>query len=212
MAAPSGVTGAPSRAMFDSHASESETQLLLYTDSYRIRGNLRTRRRRLTDILNQEEADFLVVEDVVYEELASGALVHRATHAQVNLDTVLFGVSNDRVHPLPDMRTTKVARPALIGLPPFTIRGRIHLNAEPDLRTALRLLQARFVPVTEAVYWSDHDEVDEPPTQAVVVAFNHARAQILAPYEEEPVWEGVGGSQTRGASASDETAMPGWVD
>lgn len=167
--------------------SEQTLPLLLYTDSYRVRGVIRTRRRRLSDVLNDPDANFLVIEDVVFEEFGSGALVHRASYAQVNLSTVLFAVSNDPVESQPELRQPKVSRRALISLPPFTIVGHIHLVPEPELRVALKELRSRFLPVTDVSYWSDY--LDEGRTRVPMVAFNHARAQILAPYdgaEEEP--------------------------
>jgi hypothetical protein len=167
--------------------AEQTLPLLLYTDSYRVRGVIRTRRRLLSDVLNDPEATVLGVEDVVFEEFGSGALVHRASYAQVNLATVLFAVSNDPTESQPELRQPKVSRRALISLPPFTIVGRIHLVPEPELRVALKELRSRFLPVTDVSYWSDY--LDEGRTQVPMVAFNHARAQILAPYdggEDEP--------------------------
>ena len=160
---------------------EQALPLLVYTDSYRVRGLIRTRRRRLSDVLNEPDASFLVVEDVVFEEFGSGALIHRANYAQVNLSAVLFGVSNEPVDPQPELRQVKVSQKALISLPPFTIVGHIHLLPEPDLRVALHELRDRFLPVTEVTYWSDY--LDEGRTEVPMVAFNHARAQILAPYD-----------------------------
>lgn len=187
--------------MFDSYASELATPLLLFTDSYKVRGRLRTRQRRLTDVLNAEDTTFLVLEDVTFEELGSGATIHRAPYAQVNLNTVLFGVSEEPVEATPDLKTVKVPQQALISMPPFTIRGHIHLSPEPNLREALSMLRDRFIPITEAWYWSEY--LDEARTQSPMVAFNHSRAQILAPYEgEADVWEGLGGQPA--------TADPGW--
>jgi hypothetical protein len=188
-------------AVFDSIGGETASPLLLFTDSYKVRGTLRTRRRRLTDILNAEDVQFLVLEEVIFEELGSGATIHRAPYAQVNLNTVLFGVTEEPVEPSPDMKTIKVPQQALISLPPFTIRGHIHLSPEPNLREALNLLRDRFVPVTEAWYWSDF--LDEARSQSAMLAFNHSRAQILAPYEgEADVWEGLGG---QGKAETDRT-------
>ena len=179
--------------MFDTYGTESLELVLLYTDSYKVRGTLRTRARRLTDVLNSDDSQFLVLEDVTFEELGSGTTVHRAPYAQINLSTVLFGVATEAAEPRPEMRTLKVEQEALISLPPFTIRGHIHLVPELDLRGALALLQARFIPVTSAVYWSDY--LDEARTEVAMVAFNHAHAQILAPYEgDADVWQGLEGA------------------
>jgi hypothetical protein len=190
-------------AVFDSYGGETASLLVLFTDSYKVRGTLRTRRRRLTDVLNAEDTQFLVLEEVIFEELGSGATIHRAPYAQVNLNTVLFGITDEEVEPMPDMKTVKVPQQALISMPPFTIRGHIHLSPEPNLREALNLLRDRFVPVTEAWYWSDY--LDEARTQSPMLAFNHSRAQILAPYEgEADVWEGLGGTAATEADRTSE--------
>jgi hypothetical protein len=187
--------GGTVRAVFDSHGGEQASPLLLFTDSYKVRGTLRTRRRRLTDVLNAEDAQFLV-----FEELGKGTTVHRAPYAQVNLSTVLFGVAEEQLDPTPDLKTVKVQQQALISLPPFTIRGQIHLTPEPNLRNALDLLRDRFVPVTDAWFWSEF--LDEARTQSPMIAFNHSRAQILAPYEgEADVWQGLGGGTSAARSA-----------
>ena len=45
---------------------------------------------------------------------------------------------------------------AIISMPPFKIVGTIHLlPTEGDLRQALAELTGRFLPVTDATYWSD---------------------------------------------------------
>ena len=42
-----------------------------------------------------------------------------------------------------------------ISVPPFTVTGPIHCMPERTLREALGELHGRFLPVTEATYWSD---------------------------------------------------------
>ena len=85
--------------------------------------------------------------------------------AQVNLGTVLFGVADDPVEPTPELRVPKVTERALISIPPFTITGHIHLLPERSLHQALGELLGRFIPVTDAVYWSDR--VGEARTEAL---------------------------------------------
>jgi hypothetical protein len=77
----------------------------------------------------------------------------------------------------------------MISIPPFRITGRIHLLPERDLREALSELTGRFLPVTDATYWSD--TVGEARNTAPMVAVNHARAQILAPHREADPWAGL---------------------
>jgi hypothetical protein len=102
---------------------------------------------------------------------------------------VLFAVGDSPVQPVPELRTPKIPEQALISIPPFRITGRIHLLPERDLRDALEELTGRFLPVTEATYWSD--SVGEARTTAPLIAFNHGRAQILAPHREVDPWAGI---------------------
>ena len=176
--------------------------LTLYTDAFVIRGSIRTRQSRITDLLNQADEEFLVLTDAVVDEYGVRGSPVKSEFAQVNLDAVLFAVTEGPVEPRPDLRTPKVPEQALISIPPFRIVGRVHLLPERDLREALSELTGRFVPITDATYWSD--TVGEARSTASMLAINHHRAQILAPYREVDVWGGLdrGGE----ASASDAPA------
>jgi hypothetical protein len=174
-------------------ADEQNVVLTLYTDAYVVRGSMRTRQRRVTDILNDAEHDFLVLTDVVMDEYGSRTIAARAEYVQVNLAAVLFAVADTPIEPVPELRTPKVAEEAMISIPPFRIVGRIHLLPERNLRDALAELIGRFVPVTDAYYWSDG--VGEARTSAAMVAFNHSRAQVLAPHREVDPWEGLSRSE-----------------
>jgi hypothetical protein len=154
--------------------------LTCYTDAFIIRGTLQGMHRRLTDALNVTDEPFLVLEDVTFEEFRTGAVLERAAFAQVNLSTVLFAYqSGDELPTTPELRSVKVRQPALVSLPPFRVVGQVHLPPERSLRDALRELLGRFVPLTEATFWSD--PLGIPRTSVAMLAFNHARSQILAP-------------------------------
>jgi hypothetical protein len=107
----------------------------------------------------------------------------------VNLASVLFAVADTTIEARADLRTPKVPEQAMISIPPFRITGRIHLLPERDLREALSELTGKFLPVTDAIYWSD--TVGEARATAPMVAVNHARAQILAPHREADPWAGL---------------------
>ncbi len=158
--------------------------MTLYTDTYVIRGTLTTQQRRLSDVLNMAEDDFLVLSDTVLEALGGRPDRHVAPQAQVNLAAVLFAVATDPVTPLPELRTPKVAETTLVSIPPFSVTGRIHLLPERQVRDALQELQGRFIPVTDATFWSDL--LGEPARTVPMLAVNRARAQILSPYEGTP--------------------------
>jgi hypothetical protein len=187
--------------MFEQIGAESTTRITLYTDSHVVRGDLSTRQRRLTDVLNASEASFLVLDNVVFEDFGVHAVVERAQYAQVNLATILFAVAEAEVEPTPELRMTKVPEMALVSVPPFKITGRIHLLPERDLHLALDELVGRFLPMTDATFWSDG--LGEARTPAPFLAVNHARAQILAPFQELDVWAGVVVSATEPSEPSE---------
>jgi hypothetical protein len=185
--------------MFQGMSPESRVAVTLYTDAYVVRGQIQTRHRRLTDILNQAEHGFVVLTDVTLEEFGSHGSATQSEYAQVNLGAVLFGVSDELVEPLPELRTPKVAEQALISVPPFRVVGRIHLLPGRDLRQALDELTGAFVPVTEATYWSE--TVGEPRTSVHAVTVNHSRAHILAPHHAVDPWEGLPRAAAGGVDA-----------
>ena len=67
--------------------------------------------------------------------------------------------------------------------------GFIHLMPERSLRNALSELTGHFLPVTDAAYWSD--SLNEARLSATLLAVNHERAQILAPYRVSDPWVGL---------------------
>ncbi len=175
-----------------------EKTLVLYTDALITHGTVRTRQHRITDILNQPDEPFLILEDVMVEEFGSRGQPIRSDYAQVNLDAVLFAVTNDPVPPMPELRTPKTPEQAIISVPPFSVIGTIHLMPMGgNLRDALRELTGRFLPVTDATFWSDR--LGEARQQAMVVAINHQRAHILAPHREVDPWAGIDRSAAGGA-------------
>lgn len=182
------------------------TSITLITDSFVVRGTIQTRHRRITDMLNTAEHAFLVLEQVTFDEFGSTGVAIQSDYAQVNLGAVLFGVAHEPVEPVPELRVPKVSQRALIAVPPFTITGHIHLLPGRDLHGALDELMGRFIPVTDAVYWSDR--VGEARSSALVVAVNHARAQILAPHRDVDPWAGLDRARENPGAAAGPVARP----
>ena len=174
--------------MFDQIA-EQPVVVTLYTDAYVVRGTVTSRHRRVSDILNMAPESFIVLSDVTMDEWGSTATPVRADYAQVNLGSVLFAVADTSVEPTPELRLRKIPEQAFISVPPFRIVGNIHLPPEQNMRLALGELIGRFVPVTDATFWSD--TVGEAKQSAVMVAVNHSRAQILAPHTDVDPWVGL---------------------
>ena len=196
--------------MFESliGAEPSLVPLTLYTDAFVIKGTIRSRQGRITDILNQADEGFLVLSDAVVDEYGSRGTPVRTEYAQVNLSAVLFAVADSPVEARPDLRTPKVPEQALISIPPFRVIGRVHLLAERDLREALGELTGRFIPVTDATFWSD--QIGEARTAAPMVAINHERAQILAPHREVDPWAGLDRGGDASVSGSTEGPSSCW--
>ncbi len=174
--------------------------MTLYTEQFVVRGTIQTRQHRVTDILNDADQRFLVLEDVSMEELGSRELPTRADYAQVNLASILFAVSLQAIEPTRELRTPKITERALVSIPPFRVIGNVHLLLERSLRDSLAELQAQFVPVTDAVFWSER--LGEARRSAAMVAVNQARAEILAPFREvnpsaDPAGTAPSGSPTR---------------
>jgi hypothetical protein len=196
--------------MFAAFNEVGRAELTLYTDALITHGFVRTRHQRVTDILNLAEDSFLVFEDVTVDEFGSRGQPIRAAYAQVNLEAVLFAVANTPIEPSPELRTPKLPEPAIISVPPFKVTGLIHLMPSGgNLRDALRELTGRFLPVTEATYWSE--TLGEARQTALLVAVNHHRAQILAPHQEVDPWTGLGSSdQPREGAPSTDPPGGGW--
>ncbi len=113
--------------MFAAFSELTRVELTLYTDALITHGTVRTRQRRITDILNLSEEPFLVLEDVLVEELGTRGEPIRADFAQVNLDAVLFAVVNEPARDAPELRTPKTQEQAILSIPPFKVVGTIHL-------------------------------------------------------------------------------------
>lgn len=185
--------------MFMNVAPERPTELTLYTDAYVVRGTVRTRQHRVSDILERADESFLILEEVVLEEFGSRGDVIRAPYAQVNLATVLFAVSDLPVEPVPELRTVKSRELALVTVPPFKLTGTIHLLPERELRESLLELTGRFIPMTDVTFWSDG--IAYPRTTTAMAAVNHERAQILAPHRVVDPWAGLTSSDGGPADA-----------
>jgi hypothetical protein len=186
-------------------------EVTLYTDALITHGFVRTRQRRVSDILNLAEDPFLILEDVTVEEFGDRGEPITAAFAQINLDAVLFAVATVPVEPVPELRTQKAKEEAIVSIPPFRVTGTMHLlPTEGNLRAALAELHGRFLPITDATFWSD--QVGEARQQAVLVAVNHRRAQILAPYRQPGEGADAPTSQPEGGGPQGGEPEPGSLD
>ncbi len=191
--------------MEERDAAETGIRLAMFTDAFVIRGLLRSRHERLTDVLNEAEHAFVVLTDVLMDEYGSRSLAARAEYAQVNLSSVLFAVADEASAPDAEHDAGRSSETAMVSIPPFRIVGRVELLPERNMRDALGEMTGRFVSVLDAAYWSE--TVGEARTTARVVVFNHARAQILAPHREVDPWEGIDLSTGQAATEAQPDAL-----
>ena len=74
--------------------------MTLYTEQFVVRGTIQTRQHRVTDILNEADQPFLVLEDVSLEEFGfSDVPDARRRSPRSNLASILFAVSLQAVEP-----------------------------------------------------------------------------------------------------------------
>ena len=169
--------------MYAAFSELARVELTLYTDALVTRGTIRTRQRRITDILNLSETPFVVLEDVSVTGHDGHSEPMHAAVAQINLDAVLFAVVDAAIEPLPELRMPKRQQAVMVSIPPFRVTGTIHvIPGEGDLREALTELTGRFLPVTDAAFEAPSSGIARQT--AVMLAVNHHRAQILAEYSD----------------------------
>ncbi|MFI5259912.1 MAG: hypothetical protein ACHQ01_09945 [Candidatus Limnocylindrales bacterium] len=177
--------------MFGSFNPLQSVPLTVVTPQLIVQGTLRSRLRRLTDVLNEPDARHLVLFDATFMEVGSRRVVASSGVAQIQLGDVLFVHANGPTDSGGETRTPKQAVKTILLAPPFTIEGFIHLPYESELHQALDAFADRFAPVTDARYWAYG--VAESPNDVDFLVFNHARAHVAVPatveWRREPVSE-----------------------
>jgi hypothetical protein len=162
--------------MYDSFSPPLSMQLIVATLGLLIQGTLKTRLRRLTDVLNEPTAEHLILFDATFMEFGSRRAAAGPGTAQVQLDDVLFAHTIGPTESGAELRVPKQPIRAVLIASPFTIEGEVHLAYEAELHQALDALAGRFVPVTKARYWAYG--VAESPNEVDLLAVNHSRAHI----------------------------------
>lgn len=159
----------------------------LVTDTHRIMGYYPTNERRLSDILNLDSTDSIVLDDVcaVPVDNPDGAPIGM-DFAHIIKDRISFGIpheppstAEERQRTQPFQYVDKDRHQVLVSLPPFSVTGYLHLVKHADIRSALQALAAGFVPITRAraIYMPD----TRIGWAAEVIIINRKRAQIFWP-------------------------------
>jgi hypothetical protein len=172
--------------------------LTVVTAQLVIQGTLRTRLRRLTDVLNEPDCKHLILFEATFMEVGSRRVVAGSMVSQVQLADVLFIHTNDTTESGQELRTPKQAIRTILLAPPFTIEGQIHLPYEAEIHQALSSFEGGFVPVTNARYWAYG--VAESPNYVDLLCLNHSRAHVAVPAGVAWVKEAPSDAGSRGGT------------
>jgi hypothetical protein len=162
----------------------------LITDAYRILGHVRTEQRRLSDILNLERGDSIVVQDALTTPVDDPeAAPVRRDIAHVIKEQIAFGIPHEPPSAPEDRQklhsfdfVEKERHQVLISVPPFAISGWIHLLKEVNIWRPLRGLVATFLPITEAR--AVHTARPDLVWAAETIIVNRKRAHVIWPREK----------------------------
>jgi hypothetical protein len=163
--------------MYGSFNPPLSMQVVVATSGLMIQGTLKTRLRRLTDVLNEPTAEHLILFDATFMEFGSRRAVAGPGTAQIPLDDVLFAHTTGPTESGAEQRVPKQPIQAVVVVSPFTIEGDVHLAYEAELHQGLDALTGRFVPVTRARYWAY--SVAESPNHVDLLAVSHSKAHII---------------------------------
>ena len=138
---------------------------MFYTDELTLTAEIASPDTRLSDYLNSSLSTLDIRPILVRWNRTGSSVDLSAPHAILEKDHVLFvtpiaeplryGLSDS------DSRRRMATLPCWASLGPYTLTGMIYLDAERDPRTALRLLDKQFLPLTEVTLATASDEVRE---------------------------------------------------
>src|ERR1035437_10564484 len=117
--------------------------LTVVTPNLIIQGSLRTRVRRLTDVMNEPGLDHLVLFDATFFEVGSSRVVASSSVSQIQFADMLFVHASGPTEPSDEVRTAKQPTRAILLAPPFTIEGQVHLPMEERSEEHTSELQSR---------------------------------------------------------------------
>ena len=157
----------------------------LITNTHRIFGQVRTEQRRLSDILNLERGESIVVQEAITTLIDDphGTPVRRDL-AHVVKEQILFGVPHEPPT-TPEERQKfhsfdfieKERHQVVISVPPFAISGWLHLLKDANIWKPLSGLVDTFLPITEAR--AVHTERTDLSWAAETIIVNRKRAHLF---------------------------------
>lgn len=170
----------------------SVTKVEILTVEYHLMGYVRTGGRRFSTWLNLGDVQLLKLENVALKSLHGPerpevflryVLVNRPSILAVIPREVPVGGSAEEPEQRPLEYVVKERHELVVSVPPFALRGQMHIARSADLQRALTTLAGAFIPLTEAriVYLPDPKQL----WHGGVILINRDKAELYWPSPEE---------------------------
>ena len=170
---------------------DSVTKVEMVTAEHHLVGYVRTGGRRFSSWLNLGDSPALRVENLALQSLRElGRPEVYVPYAVVNREAVLAVIPReipaaslgDERPPRPMEYVVKEQHEIVVSLPPFAVRGQLHITKSADLQRAVTSFAGTFMPLTEArIVYIPHPET---VWQGSVVLVNRDKAQLYWPSPE----------------------------
>jgi hypothetical protein len=162
----------------------ADVDVELYTAGALIRGTMRTRLRRITDILNLGGVTQLLLHQARVDPLAdaTGSETFNAPELRVRLAEVLLALGGEPGERPPEVQIVRKPMPVTLGVGPFLLDGQLYVAPDTSPADAFFNPMDPFAPITDA-----HFRRLGEPTSArheAVVAVNRERVELFAASEE----------------------------
>jgi len=171
---------------------ESVTKVEILTVEYHLVGYVRTGGRRFSTWLNLGDVQMPKLENVALKSLHDPdrpevfleyVLVNRGSIlAVIPREVPVVGLADERDQ-RPLEYVVKERHALVVSVPPFALRGQMHIARSADLQRALTSLTGTFMPLTEAriVYLPNPKQL----WHGGVILINRDKAQLYWPSPEE---------------------------
>jgi hypothetical protein len=168
------------------------TKVEIFTEEHHLEGFVATGDRRFSTWLNLEDLSAIAVRDAA---LGSPSDLNKPDvpleYVLVNRDAVLAVIprdtpvaSADGVQPRRALEhVDKERHGVVVSIPPFAVRGQMHMARGADLRRAVGSFPGTFIPVTDARIV--HTLNPTALWQGEVVLINTSRAQLYWPSPDD---------------------------
>jgi hypothetical protein len=162
--------------------STPETRIVIAAGKQLLSANIATERRRVADVLNDQNFQCLSVQDVHVISVGNDDPEKVLSEALVPLSSINFVILTSEKHEAPDKRRYSLVEKRRWGvyllLPDFSIEGHLSLAGRPEPRYALTVELSNFFAVTSANVTPGTDSAH--CIQAPVVLVNKAKLSLFS--------------------------------